>query len=104
MDDAGGELIPAAAEAHQQPTPPPPDSQEAGPAERHIAAERSIKRMDTEDETMAPDMPSPISADGEKHDESELPALNCTDLGSPSMGYEFSNVRVCIKLNPVYLL
>jgi hypothetical protein len=47
---------------------------------------------------MATDMPSPISADGEKHDEGELPALDSADLGSPSMGYDFSNVRVRIPL------
>lgn len=47
---------------------------------------------------MATDMPSPISADGEKHDEGELPALDSADLGSPSMGYEFSNIRVRIPL------
>lgn len=92
MDDAGGELIPGASEAQQQPTPPPQDSQVAGPAERHSM--RSMKQMDTEDEAAAPDIPSPISADGEKHDERELSALHSTDLGSPSLSYDFSNVRL----------
>lgn len=96
MDDAGGELIPVASEAQQQPTPPPQDSQVTGPAERHNT--RGMKRMDTEDETAAPDLPSPISADGEKHDERELSALHSTDLGSLSLSYDFSNVRVRMRL------
>lgn len=103
MNDAGDELISAATDALQEPTPPPPDSQAPGPAERQIQDERSIKRMDTEEETIGPDMPSPISADGEKHEEGELPALNSADLGSPSMGYDFSNVRVSVQLITVAL-
>jgi hypothetical protein len=50
--------------------------------------------MDIDEETTAPDMLSPMSAEGDKPEESELPALSATDLGSPSMGYDFSNVRV----------
>ena len=67
---------------------------------------RSMKQMDTEDEAAAPDIPSPISADGEKHDERELSALHSTDLGSPSLSYDFSNVRVRMRLcnsHAVYL-
>lgn len=94
MDDVGGELVAAPSEVQQQPTPPPQDSQVAGPTEGHNM--RSVKRMDTEEETAAPDMPSPMSADGEKHDERELPVLNSTDLGPPSLSYDFSNVRVRI--------
>jgi hypothetical protein len=50
--------------------------------------------MDIDEETSAPDMLSPISAEGDKQEEAELPALANTDLGSPSMGYDFSNIRV----------
>jgi glucose-induced degradation protein 4 len=96
MEDAGGELITADSEAQQQPTPPPQDSQVAGPAERHSM--RSMKQMDKEEESAAPDMPSPISADGEKHDVDDLSALNNADLGSPSLSYDFSNVRVRVQL------
>ena len=107
MDDVDGGLIAAATEAQQQPTPPPQDSQDSqvtGPTERHNL--RNIKRMDTEEEVAAPDMPSPISADGEKPEERELAALNSADLGSPSLSYDFSNVRVRIRLynwHAVYL-
>jgi hypothetical protein len=99
MDGAGGGLIAAATEAQQQPTPPPQDSQDSqvtGPTERHNL--RSIKRMDTEEEVAPQDMPSPISADGEKPEEVELAALNSADLGSPSLTSDFSNVRVRIRL------
>lgn len=92
MDEAGDGLIPVGTEAQQQPTPPPQDSQESGPAETHNL--RNIKRMDPDQEVAAPDMPSPISADGEKHEERELAVLNSVDLGSPSLSYDFSNVRV----------
>jgi len=103
MNDAGDELISAASDVLQEPTPPPPDSQAPGPTERHIQDERSIKRTDTEEETIGPDMPSPISADGEKHDEGELPALNSADLSSPSMGYDFSNVRLIPTSSSTFL-
>jgi len=50
--------------------------------------------MDIDEEAAAPDMLSPMSADGEKQEEIDLPALTSTDLGSPSMGYDFSNIRL----------
>jgi hypothetical protein len=51
------------------------------------------KRMDVDDEVgVAVPVFSPISMDGDKQEDTELPALSSTH--SPSMGYEFSNVRV----------
>ena len=52
--------------------------------------------MDTEEDISTADMLSPISAEGgNKQEERELAALAAPDLGSPSMGYDFSNIRVC---------
>jgi hypothetical protein len=99
MDDVREEVIDAAPEIHQQLTPPPSESHVPGSAEARTADNHG-KRMDTDEDITAPDMLSPISADGEKQDEHDLPALSSTDLSSPSMGYDFSNVRVC--LNPRY--
>lgn len=52
--------------------------------------------MDIEEEpTTGPDMMSPMSVDTDnKPEESELPALTSTDPCPPSLGYDFSNVRV----------
>ena len=94
MDDIHEEvIINTAPEVHQQPTPPPSDSHVPGSAEARIADNQG-KRMDIDEEAAAPDMLSPMSADGEKQEEIDLPALTSTDLGSPSMGYDFSNIRV----------
>ncbi len=93
MDNNHEDGIAPAPEVLQQPTPPA-DSQTIGSADRHIAEPQGIKRMDIDEETSGADMLSPMSAEGEKHEESELPALTNADLGSPSMGYDFSNVRV----------
>ena len=83
-------------EIHQQPTPPPSDSHIPDLAETHIA-EFHGKRMDLDEEATAPDMLSPMSADGEKQEEHEISArMTSTNLGSPSMGYDFSNIRVCL--------
>jgi hypothetical protein len=96
MDHTSEESIVAAPEVHQQPTPPPSDSHVPGSTEGHIADQQNVKRMDVDEETTAgPDILSPMSADTDnKQEESELPALTSTDLGSPSMGYDFSNIRV----------
>lgn len=52
--------------------------------------------MDIDEDTTAAEMLSPISVEGgEKQEERELSALAAPDLGSPSMGYDFSNIRVC---------
>lgn len=96
MDHIREEVTIAEPELYQQPTPPPIDSLIPAGAESRIADEQDIKRMDIEEESVAgPDMLSPMSADVDnKAEESELPALASTDLGSPSMGYDFSNIRV----------
>ena len=92
-DSQEGVDVPAP-EVSQQPTPPPSDSQPAGSADTHITRQRESKRTDIEEEINAPDMLSPISTEGEKHEDNELRTLTRTDLGSPSMGYDFSNIRV----------
>jgi hypothetical protein len=92
MDGIHEEPINPAPEVHQQPTPPPSDSL-PGLTERRNA-DNHRKGMDVDEETTAPDILSPISGDGDKQEEHELPALTSTDLGSPSMGYDFSNIRV----------
>lgn len=84
-------------EVLQQPTPPSSDAHATGSTETHIAEQPNVKRMDVDEEAAAQDMLSPMSAEGDKQDEAELPAITSTDLGSPSMGYDFTNIRVCIQ-------
>lgn len=93
MEESNDEAVVIAPEVLQQPTPPPSDLHTGQSTDTHIANQRD-KRMDIDEETSAPDMLSPISAEGDKQEEAELPALANTDLGSPSMGYDFSNIRV----------
>ena len=95
MDDIRSQTITPAPEVHQQPTPPPSDSHVAGSTERHIT-DNPRKRMDIDEEIAPPDMLSPMSTEGDKQDEHELAALTSTDISSPSMGYDFSNIRVCL--------
>lgn len=102
MDGIQEESIDTAPEVHQQPTPPPSDSHIPGLTEGRIA-DNQRKRVDCDEETAAPDMLSPMSGIGEKQEEHELPALTSTDLGSPSMGYDFSNVRVCVFAGTIIL-
>jgi hypothetical protein len=94
MDDSHDEAIVTAPEVLQQPTPHPSDSQATGSTDTHIADQPDSKRMDIDEDTTAPDMLSPMSAEGDKADENELPALSSADLGAPSMGYDFSNIRL----------
>jgi glucose-induced degradation protein 4 len=94
MDDTRDEAIATAPEVLQQPTPPPSDSPVTGSTDTHVAEPQDVKQMDIDEEIAPRDMLSPMSAEGDKQEETELPALSATDLGSPSMGYEFSNVRV----------
>ena len=94
MDDSHDEAIVTAPEVLQQPTPPPSDSQATGSTDTHIADQPDPKRMDIDEDATAPDMLSPMSAEGDKPDENGLPALSSADLGAPSMGYDFSNIRV----------
>jgi len=93
MDNAHQPSNDSAPEVHQQPTPPPSDSHVSGGTEARIA-ESQAKRMDIDEESTAPDMLSPMSTDGEKQEEHELPTLSSTGLSSPSMGYDFSNIRL----------
>jgi len=95
MDVPHDAAIATAPEVLQQPTPPPAESRPAGSTDTHIAAPHNTKQMDVDEDNGGPDMLSPMSAEGDKQEESELPALPNTDLGSPSMGYDFSNIRVC---------
>lgn len=95
LDDSQDEAIVTAPETFQQPTPPPSDSQLTGSTETHAVEQPQSKRMDIEEETNGPDMLSPMSAETDKQDDSEMPTLSRTDLSSPSMGYDFSNIRVC---------
>lgn len=93
MNNINEGVIATAPEVHQQPTPPPSDSHIASSAEARIANTHG-KRMDIDEEATAPDMLSPMSTDGEKQEEHELPTLASRDLSSPSLGYDFSNIRV----------
>ncbi|KAH6678048.1 vacuolar import and degradation protein-domain-containing protein [Halenospora varia] len=94
MDHTHDEEIVNAPEVLQQPTPPPLDSQTAGLTDTHITNQPDIKRMDIDEDTTAPDMLSPMSAEGDKQEENDIPALRNTDICSPSMSYDFSNVRL----------
>lgn len=103
MDDTRDEAIEIAPEVLQQPTPPPSDSQVTGSTDAHVADSQGVKQMDIDEEIVPRDMLSPMSAEGDKLDETDLPALPVTDLCSPSMGYEFSNVRVSTRFNACYI-
>jgi len=103
IDDTRDEAIATAPEVLQQPTPPPSDSPVTGSADTHVAGSQDVKRMDIDEEIAPRDMLSPMSAEGDKQEETELPALSTTDLGSPSMGYEFSNVRLLPSSPSSYL-
>lgn len=101
MDHTSDEVVVMAREVHQQQTPPPSDSHVPGSAETHISDQQNVKRMDVDEETVGPGMLSPMSTDADKQDEAELPALANTDLGSPSGGYDFSNIRVRLLSPPI---
>jgi len=66
---------------------PTPPSESQVPTDSHMVDRYESKRME---EPPVPDMLSPMS-EGDKQDD-EPSALS--HLGSPSMGYDFSNVRV----------
>jgi hypothetical protein len=95
MEDSQDEAIVTAPEALQRPTPPPSDSQITSSTGTHAVEQPQTKRMDIDEETNGPDMLSPMSAETDKQEDSEMPTLSRTDLSSPSMGYDFSNIRVC---------
>ena len=98
IDEVNDGTVTSAQEVIQQPTPPAQDSQPIGPADSYMMAQQERKRMDTDEDVTAAEMLSPMSAEGgggEKQEERELSALAAPDLVSPSMGYDFSNIRVC---------
>lgn len=101
MDGSHDDVIVSAPEAFQQPSPPP--SEPAGSTDTHITQQRNTKRMDIDEESSAPDMLSPMSAEGEKHEDGDLPVLSNTDLSSPSTGYDFSNIRLIPSSPSTYL-
>jgi hypothetical protein len=98
MDESHADATHTTPEIFQQPTPPRSDSQAPGSTDSHIVEQQGNKRMDIDEESHIPDMLSPMSAEGDKHDDTELHALSNTDISSPSMGYDFSNIRVCTYL------
>lgn len=93
IDDINEATTTPEPEVIQQPTPPPSDSHISSAAEAYITDNQS-KQIDMEEEITAPDMLSPVSGDGEKTEDNELAALTSAYPSSPSMGYEFSNIRV----------
>lgn len=78
----------------QQPTPPPQEALLDAPTDPYISRRHKHKRVVTDEDNSVIDMLSPVSIEGEKQDECELPARNGAGLGSPADIYDFSNVRV----------
>lgn len=78
----------------QQPTPPPHDSRRATPMGTPQTHLRNTKNMGTVEETNGPDMLSPVSAEGDKQEDAEMRTITNPRVPSPSLGYDFSNVRV----------
>ena len=94
MDEIQDEATVRVPEIHQAPTPPS-DSMLSGSAETRVGDQEHLKDMDVDDDRALPEMLSPLSTLDDKAERHELPVLPSTELSSPSMGYEFSNVRVC---------
>ncbi|KAG9228167.1 vacuolar import and degradation protein-domain-containing protein [Amylocarpus encephaloides] len=94
METTPEHAIVTTTELLQQPTPPPSDAHTAGSTEIHPHGQPDGKQMDIDDEPAAVDMLSPVSAEADKQEESDLRGLSTTDMGSTSMGYDFSNVRL----------
>ncbi|QSZ28865.1 hypothetical protein DSL72_003370 [Monilinia vaccinii-corymbosi] len=55
---------------------------------------RSTKRMDIDEETNGPDILSPMSTDGDKQEDAEMRTIANPHIPSPSLGYDFSHVRL----------
>jgi hypothetical protein len=92
-----------APDVHEQPPPSSPDPLLPGSAEPQVG-DQHVKQMQIDEDPIPPNnVMSPISADGEKQDDSELLALNGTDHCSPSMGYDFSNIRVSLAFYSVVI-
>ncbi|KAI9645009.1 hypothetical protein NHQ30_007046 [Ciborinia camelliae] len=82
------------AEITQQPTPPHHDSPRADTTEIYQNDMRNTKRMDTDEETNGADMLSPISMEGDKQEDTEMRTITNSRISSPSLGYDFSNIRL----------
>lgn len=97
--------IPIMRRPAQQPTPPPPESQTVvGPTDSYISTRDERKQVDpAEDENIVTDMLSPVSLEGDKQDDCELPARNGAGVGSSVEGYDFSNVRLTPSTPSSYL-
>ena len=78
----------------QQPTPPPHDLRRPDTTPTSQAHLRNTKNMDIDEEANGPDMLSPISAEGDKQEDAESNTIINPRIPSPSLGYDFSNVRV----------
>lgn len=82
-----------AAIAEMQPLPPAlSDSPSPGLMETDARIQSSVKQIDIDEETAASDTMSPINAEGEE--ERKPPTSTNNYLSSPSMGHDFSNIRV----------
>ncbi|KAL3427978.1 vesicle-mediated transporter vid24 [Phlyctema vagabunda] len=91
MEESSDERI-VMPEVQQPPTPS--DSPAPGSPEAIRRPQQHTKRMDIDDDPASTEMLSPMSAGADKHSGNELSALTSAGLGSPSMGYDFSHVRM----------
>jgi len=90
VEEAGG----SAPEVLIQTTPPRFDSHAGrSSTDTHIATQ-SDKCMNVDDGANSAEMLSPTSAEGDKQEEGDTHVLASPDLGSPSMGGDFSNIRL----------
>ncbi|KAH6708849.1 vacuolar import and degradation protein-domain-containing protein, partial [Leptodontidium sp. MPI-SDFR-AT-0119] len=79
--------------AEMQPLPPAlSDSPSPGLMETDARIQSSVKQIDIDEETAASDTMSPINAEGEE--ERKPPTSTNNYLSSPSMGHDFSNIRL----------
>ncbi|CZS90396.1 hypothetical protein WAI453_004192 [Rhynchosporium graminicola] len=94
MEVPHDEAVSTAPEILQEPTPPPTELRAAGLTDTDIAEQHSTRQMEGEEENSGPDMLSPMSPDRDKQEDRAVAASSNEDLGSPSMGYDFSNIRL----------
>jgi hypothetical protein len=94
VNDTSDEVTTSLQRPAQQPTPPPQEALLDAPTDPYISRRHKHKRVVTDEDNTVVDMLSPVSVEGEKQDEYELPARNGAGLGSPADIYDFSNVRV----------
>ncbi|EHK99221.1 putative protein mago nashi like protein [Glarea lozoyensis 74030] len=87
------EAVVSTSEVLQQPTPPSDSNPNGQNGPQDTTTQSNVKPMDIDEGTSATQMMSPISVEGEKSVENELPAVSSVDMGSPAMGHDFSNVR-----------